>query len=114
MTAEANELIPWAKTAQVKKGITTFGAALLPPEKAHALIHDTALQAVKDIKNMKTLVYPSPVKFKVENMERIPLPNECTKPYIKIIDGKTYEIEAPTMEDAFLELCDIAKFTQFF
>jgi len=98
--AEAKELLPWAKTAQVKKGLTTYGASLLTPEKAHALIRDTAFQAVKDIKNMKTLVYPSPIVFRVENVERIPLPNVRTKPYIRIIDGRTYEFEAPTMEDA--------------
>ena len=98
--AEANELIPWAKTAQVKKGLTTFGAALLPPEKAHNIIRDTAEAAVREIKNMKPLVYPSPIKFRVENMERIPLPNSHAKPFMKIIDGRTYEIEASTMEDA--------------
>ena len=52
---------------------------------------------------MKPLVYSSPVKFRVENMERIPLPNERAKPYIKIIDGRTYEIEADTMEDALFK-----------
>ena len=98
--AEASELVPWAKRAQVKTGLTSFGAKLMPPKKAHELIRDTAEQAVRDIKNMKTLVHKSPVKFRVELMERIPLPNARSKPFMKIIDGRTYEIEADSVENA--------------
>ena len=100
LCAEAKKLIPWAKTAQVKRGLTSFGAALLPAQTAHKLISDTAEQAVRGIGEMKTLVYPSPVKFRVELVERRQTPNLHAKPFMKIIDGRTYEIEAPTMEEA--------------
>lgn len=100
LCAEAKKLIPWAKTAQVKRGLTSFGAALLPAETAHNIIRDTAQAAVRDIAAMKELVYPSPVKFRVELVERRQTPNTHAKPFMKIIDGRTYEIEAPTMEEA--------------
>lgn len=99
--AEAKALLPWIKTAQVKRGLSSFGAVLLPPQKAHDIIRDSAEQAVRDIGSMRTLVYPSPVTFKVELMERQPLPNIHSRTGMTVIDGRTYEIEAPTIEEAF-------------
>lgn len=98
--AEAKALLPWVETAQVKRGLTSFGAALLPPEKAHQLIRDVAERAVRNISSMRTLVYPSPIKFRVELMERQQLPNRHARPDMAVIDGRTYEIEAPTVEEA--------------
>lgn len=99
--AEAKALLPWIETAQVKRGLSTFGASLLPPDKAHQIIRETAERAVRNIASMQPLVYESPVRFRVELMERQVLPNTHSRPGLKIIDGRTYEVEADTMEEAF-------------
>lgn len=100
---EAKELLSWIETAQVKKGLSSFGAALLPPEKAHGIIRDTAEKAVKRIKEMQTLVYEKPVRFRVELVERIQLPKTKHRDNVEVIDGRTYEITADSMENALLE-----------
>ena len=100
LCAEAGALLPWAETVQVKRGLTSFGAALLPPEKAHGLIRDAAERAVRNLSSMRSLVYPSPVRFRVELTERQPLPNPRSRPGLTILDGRTFEVEAPTLEDA--------------
>lgn len=100
--AEAKSLIPWAKTAQVKKGLSSFGASLLPPDVAREIVRNTAEDAVKSIKSMKSLVYKTPITLRVENVERVPIPNAHAKPFMKIIDGRTYEITADTVEEALL------------
>ncbi len=99
--AEASALLPWIETAQVKKGLSSFGGSLMGPEAAHKLIYETAKRAAENLSRMKPFVYPSPVTFRVENVERIPLPNQLAKPYMKIIDGRTFEVTGETLEEAF-------------
>lgn len=100
---EAKQLLPNVKTAQVKKGLSTYGASLLPPDVAHEIIRKTAYDAVKSIGEMKPLVYQKPVCLRVEMVERNPIPNAISKPYMKIIDGRTYEIEDESLEKAFFK-----------
>ena len=97
---EAKELLPWIETAQVKRGLSSFGAAMLPPQRAHKLIFDTAKKAVENIKNAKPLVFDKPIRFRVDLMDRVPLPNLHNHPDVKIIDGRSYELEAETVEKA--------------
>ncbi|MBQ4087056.1 MAG: M55 family metallopeptidase [Clostridia bacterium] len=97
---EAKALLPWIETAQVKRGLSTFGAALLPPKKAHDIIRESAKAAVARIADMKPLVYASPVKFRVELTERNRLPHTIHREDITIIDGRTYEVTADSMEKA--------------
>jgi len=98
--AEAKALLPWVVTAEVKKGMSTQGALLLPKAKAHALLREKTIEAVKNAANAKPLVYEKPVTFRVELMERIALPNPMSRPDLKIIDGRTFEVVADTMEEA--------------
>ena len=95
---EAKTLLPWTVTAEVKKALGCFSAMLLPREKALALLREKIREAIKNFPNTKPYVLDKPVKLRVEQMERIQLPYSG-KPYIKIIDGRTYEIEGSTMEE---------------
>lgn len=100
---EAKDLLGWIETAQVKKGLSIFGAALLPPKTSYDIIRNTAEKAVKRIKEMKPLVYEKPVKFRVELVERTQLPKTKHRDNVEIIDGRTYEITSDSMENALLE-----------
>ena len=101
--AEAKKLLPWVKTAQVKRGLSTYGAAMLTPGRARKLIRDTAEAAVRDIASAKCLVFDKPIRFRVERMERVPIPNIHAQPGMKIIDGRTFEFEGNTMEEVFFK-----------
>lgn len=75
-------------------------AALLPPDAAHAAIRSRSEQAVRNIRSMQLLRYSSPVRLRAELTERQPLPNRRSCPGLTVLDGRTFEIEAPTLEDA--------------
>ena len=92
-------LLPWVTTAEVKKGLGCYYSMLLPQEKALALLREKITEAIKNFPNTKPYVLEKPVMFRVEQMERIQLPNSC-EPYLKIIDGRTYEVEGSSMEEA--------------
>lgn len=98
--AEARQLLPDVVTAEVKKGLSCFGAQLLPPQKAHQLIHDKAMEAVQTLQNRKPYVIPAPVECRMEMVERNRLPNTMAKPYIRIVDGHTFELTADSVEQA--------------
>ncbi len=100
LCAEAGALLPWAETVQVKRGLSSFGAALLPPDAAHAAIRSRSEQAVRNIRSMQLLRYSSPGRLRAELTERQPLPNRRSCPGLTVLDGRTFEIEAPTREDA--------------
>ncbi len=98
---EAKELLPDVVTAEVKKGMTTYGAMLLPKGKAHKIIHDKTIEAVNKLSEMKPLVFEAPIEFKIELMERIPIPTLNSKPYMNVIDGRTYSVEGNSLKEAF-------------
>jgi len=101
LCAEAKKLMPWVVTAEVKKGITWCGALLLPQEKAHEVIREKTIEAVKNAANAKPVVYEKPITLRVELVERGMLPNAYAKPYMNVIDGHTYEVTGNTMEETF-------------
>lgn len=100
LCAEAKRFLPDVVTAQVKKGLACQGAELLSPQKAHQLIHDKAMEAVRKLTDMKPYVIPAPVECKMEMVERNRLPNTMAKPYIRIVDGRTFELTADSVEQA--------------
>lgn len=100
--AEAETTIPRVVTAEVKRGISSFGAMLLPCEKAQTLLFEKTQQAVRNAGHIKPVVYEKPVRLRVEHVERINNPSLFSKPYMKIIDGRTYEVEGRTMEEALV------------
>jgi len=98
--AEAKELLPWVVTAEVKKGITVSGAMLLPREKAHALLREKTIEAIRNFPNTKPFVFDKPIVLRTEVIERGAMPNQFSKPYLNIIDGRTFEVTGETMEEA--------------
>jgi D-amino peptidase len=102
--AEAKALMPWCVTAEVKKGITRNGGLLLPRAKAHALLREKTIEAIKNFPNTKPLVHDKPVTLRVEHTNRRPLPSTMQRPYMKVIDGRTFEVTGETMEEALYRL----------
>lgn len=98
--AEAEQLLPDVVTAEVKKGLSCFGAQLLPPEKAHKLIHDKAMEAVQKLHTLKPYRIAAPVECRMEMVERNRLPKTLAKPYIRVVDGRTFELTADSVEQA--------------
>ena len=100
---EAEALLPWVVTAEVKRGITWKGGILLPQKKAHALLREKTIEAIRSIvadpDSFKPLQYAKPITMRVELVERGILPNQYVKPYMTIIDGRTYEVTGDTMEE---------------
>jgi D-amino peptidase len=104
LCSEAKSLVPNIYCAEVKKGVTAFGGVLLPLEKARKLIEDTAYEAYKNMDKIKPLVFKKPIRLRVERVERGRLPLLASKPYMKIIDARTYEVKADTMNEALFRI----------
>jgi len=101
---EAKSLLPWTVTACVKKGMTWKGAMLLPPEWAYKTLREKTAEAVKNLSATKPYTVEKPVTFRMECIERGQLPYPDAKPYMKIIDGRIYEVEADSVEEALHRL----------
>ncbi len=95
---ESQELLPGVITAEVKKGLAVEAAVFLSKQKAHDLIRDCAVQAVKNCRKMKPYKFSSPVTMRLELVERGHIP---LKSHVKIIDGRTYEVTGPNVEETF-------------
>lgn len=96
---EAKSLLPWIVTAEVKKGFGCYYAMLLPQEQALTVLKTKVKEAIKNFPNTKPYVLEKPVTLRVERVERVQLQN-ANKPYIKLIDGRTYEVVGSSMEEA--------------
>ena len=102
--AEARALLPDVVTAEVKKGMSMSGASLLVKEKAHELIRTKAAEAVKKAGQMKPYKVEAPVKMRLELVERGVLPSKHVMPYMEIIDGRTFEVTANSVEEGLYRL----------
>ena len=99
---EAREFLPDVVTAEVKRGFDCMGGLLLPPERAEAVIRDSVAEAISKIKTMKPVVFEKPVTVRFERTERTPLSRPHAKPFMNIIDGRTYTVTADGVEEAFV------------
>ena len=63
-----------------------------------------AFRAVREAADAKPFTFASPVTFRAELMERCQPPITFGKPFMKRLDGRTYEVTAPTLEEAFFLL----------
>jgi len=99
--AETNAIMPWAATAQVKKGLGTFGAQLLSLQAAKAELERAVADAFARFGEMTPLVAQKPVTLRVELTNRSPLPWFANKPYMRVINGNTFEVDADNVNDAF-------------
>ena len=99
---EAKRFLPWVTTAEVKRSLHCMGASLLPPHKAKECIFAAVKEAVENFKAGKCELYKvaSPIKLRVEVTERTQLPLVSRQPYVKILDGRTFEVDADSVEQA--------------
>lgn len=103
--AEARRWIKGVYTAQVKVGRATAGAQLLSKAAAHALITDTAEQACRNFRKIKPLAHRKPVTMRLEMVERKRIPGSAgNKPWLRLIDGRTYEVRGATTAEALARL----------
>ena len=101
---EARDFIPGVATAEVKKGLSVAGANLMGKNAAHELIRTRAVQAVQNASKIRPMLTQKPVNIRVELVERRPMPSTHAKPYMKIIDGRTYEVMADSVEEGLFRL----------
>ena len=95
---EAREWLPGVVACEVKKGMHTMGAALVPKEEAHRPVAESACEAIGMIGRAPPLRIASPVTLRVEVTERTNLPRP--REDLVHIDGRTYEITADSVEAA--------------
>lgn len=98
---EACEWIPGVHTCQVKQGLGCQAARLLPRETAHRLITEAAAKAVAAIDTFTPMAIEHPVVLRKEMVERGSIPQAVGRDDIRIIDGRTFEKSAATVERAF-------------
>jgi D-amino peptidase len=96
--AEAREFIPGIETAEVKKGLDCQGAQLLPKQVAHDILRKASERAVRRCREIKPFVVGKPVTMTLEVVSRGVVP--VTRADVKVIDGRTYEVTAGTVEQA--------------
>ncbi len=101
---EAQQFIPGIVTACVKWGLCREGGRLLPSARAHALITEAACEAVQKADTIEPLVIEPPITARLERVSKGRLPTRGEKPYVKIIDGRTYEVTADSVEQAIWRL----------
>jgi len=102
--AEAEEFVPGVVTACVKVGLAVEGGRLLSAAAAHELIARRAAEAVRKVGEIKPVRIKPPITARLERVSRGRLPVRGEKPYVKIIDGRTYEVTADSVEQAINRL----------
>jgi D-amino peptidase len=95
---EARRFIKGVVTAQVKEGLGVEGAKLLPRERAHGRISEGAAKAVRSCSEIRPFRMKAPVRIRLELVSRGRVP--VGRPGVKVIDGRTYEVSAPSVEEA--------------
>ena len=104
LCAEAKAFLPWAVGCEVKRGVTWGGGMLLPQARAHALIREKTREAIANFARMQPFTVAHPLTMRCEMVERGMLPGAYGKPYMRIIDGRTYEVDADSMEEALYRM----------
>ena len=103
---EAKEFLPCVTTAEVKRATSCNGAVLLPPHVAEEVIYNAVKDAIEAYRKgeIELACEKTPVTMRVDRIERIELPSQIQRPYIKVIDNRTYEVEADTVAEALVRL----------
>ena len=101
---EAEELVPGIVTACVKWGLACEGGRLLSAQRAHSLLTEKAAEAVRKIPQIRPVALEPPITARLEVVSRGRLPVRGEKPYVKIIDGRTYEVTGDTVQEAIARL----------
>jgi len=99
---EARRFVPGIVTAQVKRGLDCQGGQLLSQPRAHELIRRRAKEAVPRCEQIQPYRVKHPVRMRLERVSRGQVP--AGRKGVKVIDGRTYEVTAPTVEEALRAL----------
>ena len=104
--AEAKAILPQVVTAEVKQALSLEGAVHLPRPTAFRLLRVQMKQAVRALKKgeIKPYEVEKPVRLRIEVVERGSVPTAIARPDINILDGRTYEVEAGSVEEALARL----------
>jgi len=102
--AEAVDWIPGVLTCQVKQGISCQSARMLSLDDAHALIRIKTIEAISQMETVPLVVVERPVTLRVEMVERHAIPNPFAKPEVHVLDSRTYEVSAESVEKAFYKV----------
>lgn len=100
---EARRLIKDIVTVEVKQGLDVEYGLLLPKEEAHRRLREGAARAVAQCRAIKPFKAARPVRMRLELVSRGVVP--VGRPGVRVIDGRTYEVSAPTVEAALQLLC---------
>ncbi len=95
---EAKRFLPGVVTVEVKRGLAREGALLLSREEAHRRIQAGAAKAVGRCRALKPFRVKKPVTFRLEKVSKGRLP--LHRPGVRVVDGRTYEVKAATVEEA--------------
>lgn len=96
--AEASAVMPDTATVETKRGLDVEGGILLSRETAHERIRSGAAEAVRRTKEIPPYKVRKPVTMRLELVSRGRVPT--TDPRVNVIDGRTYEVTADTVEEA--------------
>ena len=107
LCSEAEMFVPGIVKARVKWGLSLYGGKFLSRDKAHELIRQKAADAVKKIKEIKPYKVSAPVTLKLELVSRKKVPTAECKPYLKVIDGHTYEVTGCDFMEAWQRFMNI-------
>lgn len=102
--SEAREFIPGVVTCEVKKGLSTQGARLLPLEEAHTRITEAAAEAVRKLSQISPMPLARPLTLRLEVTERGANTSFASRKNTRIINGRTREVTADTINEALLSI----------
>ena len=96
--AEARSVLKGVAAVEVKQGLDVEGGILLAQQEAHARIGSAVAEAVAKCKNVTPLAVKHPVTMRLELVSRRKVP--ALRPGVEVIDGRTYQVTAGTVEEA--------------
>jgi D-amino peptidase len=102
--AEAEDWIPGVVACVTKTGMMCQGARMLSLDTAHKLIEEKTREAIGRIGDIKPMPIERPVTYRKEMVERCGIPNGFARPDIRVIDARTVETTADTVEEAFYRI----------
>lgn len=104
LAKEAKGLLPHVHAAVVKHAITRYSARCLTPDKAKAVLQQTATEALTGLKSAKVWRPSSPVTFKIQFKDSGQAENAARMPYSKMVDPTTLSFTADDYLTAFMGL----------
>jgi D-amino peptidase len=99
--SEAKLFNPDVVTCQVKKGGNIEGVLLESRDKAHQLIENKTIEAIKQIDSIKLPEIDYPIKLRKEAIERV---HPKLSDDVNIISPRITEIECNSVEKAFFKI----------